>query len=74
MSRSRKLTLAAYVLLRRGNAARLARALGLPASVVSAWARLRRRVPAGHCLVIERHTAGLLRAETLRPDLMWKRS
>lgn len=74
MSRSRKLTLAAYVLLRRGSAARLARALNLPPSVVSAWVHHRRRVPAGHCLSIERATAGLVRAETLRPDLVWKRS
>ena len=74
MSRSRKLTLAAYVLLQRGSAARLARALGLPPSVVSAWAHGRRQVPAGRCLEIERVTAGLVRAETLRPDLRWKRS
>ena len=73
MSRSRKLTLGAYAVLRRGNLARLARTLEVPPSVVSAWAHGRRRVPAGRCLAIERATFGLVRAETLRPDLLWRR-
>ncbi|MDO8547904.1 MAG: YdaS family helix-turn-helix protein [Nitrospirales bacterium] len=74
MSRSRKLTLGAYALLRRGNLARLARALDLPPSVVSAWAHRRRPVPVRHCLAIEQQTAGLVRAETLRPDVSWRRT
>lgn len=67
------MTLADYLFAQRGRSADLARYLGVPPSLISQWARNRRRVPAGRCLPIEWHTKGRVKASTLRPDLSFKR-
>lgn len=56
-------------LSKRGNAAKLARILGLTEGQVSQWKNDVRRVPAEHCPAIE-HFTGVLR-ETIRPDVDW---
>jgi len=67
------MTLRLYLHAERGRAARLAEALRVPATLISLWARESRQVPAGRCLPIEWYTRGAVRAETLRPDLSFKR-
>ena len=49
----------------------LAAALGVSKSAVGQWKEEGRRVPAEHCPVIERLTAGAVRCEELRPDIEW---
>lgn len=49
----------------------LAAALGVSKSAVGQWKEEGRRVPAEHCPVIERITAGAVRCEDLRPDIEW---
>ena len=54
-----------------GTQALLAAALGVSKSAVGQWKEEGRRVPAEHCPVIERLTAGVVRCEELRPDIEW---
>ncbi|WP_092956681.1 transcriptional regulator [Paracidovorax konjaci] len=54
-----------------GTQALLAAALGVSKSAVGQWKEAGRRVPAEHCPVIERLTAGAVRCEELRPDIEW---
>lgn len=54
-----------------GTQAVLAAALEVSKSAVSQWKEEGRRVPAEHCPVIERLTAGAVRCEELRPDIEW---
>lgn len=54
-----------------GTQALLAAALGVSKSAVGQWKEEGRRVPAEHCPVIERLTAGAVRCEELRPDIEW---
>lgn len=70
--------LANYFAENRGAQAELARALGIPQSLPSAWAaadiKKRRPVPIQHCLAIERATSGAVTRKDLRPDdwhLIW---
>lgn len=70
--------LATYFAETRGAQADLARALGVPQSLPSAWAAAdqekRRPVPIQHCLAIERATNGAVTRRDLRPDdfhLIW---
>lgn len=70
--------LATYFAETRGAQADLARALGVPQSLPSAWAATdqdkRRPVPVQHCLAIERATNGAVTRRDLRPDdfhLIW---
>lgn len=70
--------LANYFAETRGAQADLARALGVPQSLPSAWAAAdqekRRPVPIQHCLAIERATNGAVTRRDLRPDdwhLIW---
>ena len=70
--------LATYFAETRGAQAELARALGVPQSLPSAWAasdpEKRRPVPVQHCLAIEHATAGAVTRRDLRPDdwmLIW---
>lgn len=70
--------LATYFAEARGAQAKLARALGVPQSLPSAWAASdadkRRPVPVQHCLAIERATNGVVTRRDLRPDdwmLIW---
>ncbi|WP_370645890.1 transcriptional regulator [Pseudacidovorax sp. NFM-22] len=64
-----------YFASERGAQARLAKAIGVPAPLLSAWASTdpdkRRRVPAERCPAIERATGGVVRCEDLRPDVAW---
>ena len=66
-----------YFAAARGNQAALARALGVPQSLPSAWAaddeEKRRPVPLGYCPAIERATAGAVTCEDLRPNEPWRR-
>lgn len=59
----------------RGAQARLAKALEIPAPLLSAWASenpdTHRQVPAERCPLIERATDGVVRCEDLRPDVAW---
>ena len=62
----------------RGAQSALARELGVPQSLPSAWAavdeRKRRPVPIQHCAAIERATGGVVTRQDLRPDdwhLIW---
>gem|GEM_PF-495548 len=63
--------LAVYFANNKGSQAKLARALGLPQSLPSAWASAndssRRPVPINHCLAIERATNGQVTRADLRP-------
>lgn len=70
--------LATYFAETRGAQAELARALGVPQSLPSAWAasdpEKRRPVPVQHCLAIQRATNGAVTLRDLRPDdwqLIW---
>lgn len=70
--------LANYFSEHRGAQAELARALGVPQSLPSAWAAAdtskRRPVPVHHCLAIERATHGAVTRRDLRPNdwhLIW---
>lgn len=54
-----------------GGAAPLARELGVSAQAVYFWRAGSRQLPAEHCPVIERLTAGQVRCEDLRPDVDW---
>ena len=54
-----------------GPQALLASALGVTKSAIGQWKEEGRRVPAEHCPVIERLTAGAVRCEELRPDIEW---
>lgn len=67
-----------YFATNRGSQATLARSLGVPQSLPSAWAALdpkkRRPVPVERCAAIERATAGAVTRRDLRPDdwhLIW---
>lgn len=70
--------LATYFAQTRGAQAFLARALGIPQSLPSAWAASdpdkRRPVPIERCIAIERVTGGAVTRRDLRPDdwmLIW---
>jgi DNA-binding transcriptional regulator YdaS (Cro superfamily) len=69
------MTLSEYFAAERGAQARLAKALEIPAPLLSAWASdnpdTQRRVPAERCPAIERATGGKVRCEDLRPDVAW---
>ncbi|MGV3727754.1 Cro/CI family transcriptional regulator [Hydrogenophaga sp.] len=54
-----------------GAQARLAKALDVPAPLLSQWKTGERRVPAERCPLIERATGGKVRCEDLRPDVAW---
>jgi len=54
-----------------GSATELARFLGVTKAAVSQWRLEGRRVPAEHCPSIERLTHGIVRCESLRPDVDW---
>lgn len=64
-----------YFATERGAQARLAKALEIPAPLLSAWAsedpEKQRRVPAERCPAIERATSGAVRCEDMRPDVPW---
>lgn len=66
-----------YFTASRGNQARLAKLLGLPPSLLSAWAAedpdKRRPVPLDRGPAIERATDGVVTCEELRPDEPWRR-
>lgn len=49
----------------------LADHLGITKGAVSQWKLDGRRIPAEHCPLIERLTAGFVRCEDLRPDVDW---
>lgn len=67
------MTLLQYLRHQRGRTSQLARALGVPVSLVSMWATGSRQVPAGRCITIERITNGSVTVRALRPDLSWRR-
>lgn len=52
----------------------LARRLKVSLPVVSNWVNRKRPVPADRCMAIEIVTEGCVRAETLRPDLKWRKN
>lgn len=54
-----------------GSQVALAEALGVTKAAVGQWRDEGRRVPAEHCPAIERLTAGVVRCESLRPDIEW---
>ncbi|MNL62285.1 hypothetical protein D3C87_1862940 [compost metagenome] len=68
--------LSEYFATERGAQARLAKVLGVPAPLLSAWAsekpKRRRQVPAEWCPLIERATGGAVLCEDLRPDIAWE--
>ena len=49
----------------------LARAIGVPAALISQWKGRVRPVPAERCPAIEKATGGAVRCEELRPDIEW---
>lgn len=57
----------------RGEAARIAQALGVHPVMVSQWANGLKPVPPDRCPGIERATAGAVRCEDMRPDVPWHR-
>lgn len=67
--------LSEYFAAERGAQMRMAKALDVPAPLLSAWAsenpKTRRRVPAERCPAIERATNGKVRCEDMRPDVAW---
>jgi DNA-binding transcriptional regulator YdaS (Cro superfamily) len=54
-----------------GSQQALATALGVTRAAVSQWKDPDRRVPAEHCLVIQRLTGGKVTCQQLRPDMEW---
>ena len=54
-----------------GNQASLAKALGVTPGLIYQWITGHRRVAAEHCPRIEALTNGLVRCETIRPDVPW---
>lgn len=54
-----------------GSMQAVAQKLGVTKGAVSQWKLEGRRVPAEHCPLIERITAGRVRCEDLRPDVDW---
>lgn len=54
-----------------GSQVALAAQLGVTKAAVGQWKLEGRKVPAEHCPVIERLTAGQIRCEDLRPDIDW---
>lgn len=54
-----------------GNAAALAKSLGVSTQAVCFWRDGLRSIPADKCPSIERLTAGAVRCEDLRPDVDW---
>lgn len=64
--------LSEFFALERGAQARLAKALEIPAPLLSAWAAGERQVPAERCPGIERATGGKVRCEEMRPDVPWE--
>lgn len=57
-----------------GSQTALAAVLGVSKGAVSQWKDENRRVPAAHCLAIERATSGAVTRRDLRPDdfhLIW---
>ena len=57
---------------KRGEMARLIRAMNIAQPIVSLWVSGKRRVPAERCPEIERITEGKVTCEELRPDVNWK--
>lgn len=59
----------------RGKAAELAQALGVPSSLISQWTAETgaRQIPVERCSAIERATAGAVRCEEMRADVLWFR-
>jgi len=53
-----------------GSATELAVRIGVAQSAISNW-KARGKVPAEHCIAIERETHGTVTVEDLRPDLDW---
>ena len=68
--------LSEFFAMKRGAQASLAKALDVPAPLLSAWAsenpETRRQVPAERCPLIERATKRAVRCEDLRPDIAWE--
>lgn len=54
-----------------GSQRALADLLGVTKGAVNQWKDVDRKVPAEHCPLIERATAGVVRCEDLRPDVAW---
>lgn len=59
--------------LENGNAAKLARAVGVPPAMVSQWKTGVRSTSEEKCPLIESATEGSVTVEELRPDLPWHR-
>lgn len=57
---------------KRGEMARLIRAMNIAQPIVSLWVSGKRRVPAERCPEIEKFTEGKVTCEELRPDVNWK--
>ena len=62
------MTLMEFILIERGNAARLARKIGVLAPEISRWASGKRSVPVKWCLPIEHATGGEVTRKELRPN------
>lgn len=60
-----------YVNQGRGRRSAIARAIGVPAILISQWAYAQRQVPAERCPDIERATSGAVRCEDMRSDVDW---
>lgn len=60
-----------YIEQERGQASRLARAIGINSVLISQWASGVRQVPAERCPAIERATNCAVTCEELRPDVDW---
>lgn len=73
MKKSTTLTLAQWLRV-YGRGKMLADLLDVSESMVSMWASGKRQVTAERCLEIERATIGAVQADTLRPDIAWKRT
>jgi len=56
---------------KRGEMARLSKAIGVAQPIVSFWVSGRRQVPAERCPEIEKLTEGKVTCEELRPDVNW---
>lgn len=65
------MNLKTYTNKERGLAAIIAREMGIPAVLISLWARGVRSVPAERCIEIEKITSGAVTCEELRPDVDW---